>query len=84
MVQASVSGPSLHFLIDDNQGRTFFMINQAGINGDMSKPASTASDGAINVGGCATPAGAPRPVPLRRQHDRASRPRQTTRMYPLS
>ncbi len=46
----------LCFPIDDNQGRKFFMINQAG-NVYMSKPASTASDGVANVGGCATPAG---------------------------
>ncbi len=44
----------LCFLIDDNQGRKFFVINQAG-NVYMSLPSSTASDGVINVGGCNTP-----------------------------
>lgn len=43
------------FPADDNQGRRFFGINQAG-NVYSSKPAQTANSGALNVGGAATPA----------------------------
>jgi prepilin-type N-terminal cleavage/methylation domain-containing protein len=44
----------ISFPQDDQQGRRFFCINQAG-NIYSSKASATAYDGAINIGGCATP-----------------------------
>jgi prepilin-type N-terminal cleavage/methylation domain-containing protein len=44
----------ISFPVDDQQGRRFFCINQAG-NIYSSKATATAFSGAINIGGCATP-----------------------------
>jgi type IV pilus assembly protein PilA len=44
----------ISFPVDDQQGRRFFCINQAG-NIYSSKATATANSGAINIGGVATP-----------------------------